>query len=122
MVVTNEMIEAGNDAAVFASKSEVKEILTAALAVAPGVKVNPLEWEYKERSVGTYIAKDDRGDMYWINQSFGSDSYYFTTIRRADEETLYDADDLDAAKSAAQADYTARIMSALATTETGGHE
>ncbi len=80
---------------------------------APSVAVKALEWVYTERAVGTYIARDERGDMYWINQSFGSDSYYFTTIRRVDGETLYDADDLDTAKAAAQADYEARIRAAL---------
>ena len=89
---------------------------------APSVAVKALEWAYTERTVGTYIARDDRGDMYWINQSFGSDSYYFTTIRRVDGETLYDADDLDAAQAAAQADYEARIRSVLSASKHGDAE
>lgn len=77
------------------------------------VAIKPLEWIYREQPVRTYCASDDRGDLYWINQSFGSDSYYFTTVRKSDGSTLYDADDLDAAKAAAQSDYEQRIRSAL---------
>ncbi|WP_210339354.1 hypothetical protein [Ochrobactrum sp. Q0168] len=51
--------------------------------------------------------------LYYINQSFGSDSFYFATVRYSDGAMLYDGDDLPSAKAAAQADYEARVLSAL---------
>lgn len=81
--------------------------------------VKKLDWTFQEQSSRTYCAADERGDMYWINQSFGSDSYYFVTVRRSDGGILYDGDDLYAAKAAAQADFERRILSALEGGEDG---
>lgn len=75
--------------------------------------IKPLEWEYHERPMMTYVVRDERGLCYHINQYFGSDSYYFATVRH-DGKILYDGDDLPSAQAAAQADYEARILSALA--------
>lgn len=88
--------------------------LTAALPHMGGaVAIKPLEWEYVERATMTYTAHWADGDVaYYIDQGFGSDSYYFRAVRWP-EETIYDGDDLEAAKAAAQADYEARIRSAL---------
>ncbi|MGN7964354.1 hypothetical protein ACTJKP_26885, partial [Brucella sp. 22210] len=88
-------------------------ILTAAAPHLAAVRVKKLEWTYTERVAMTYVTSDDRGMLYYINQSFGSDSYYFATVRYSDGTVLYDGDDLPSAKAAAQADYEARILSAL---------
>lgn len=88
-------------------------IETVALTVEGAPKVKALEWLESRRPVKTYWAQDERGDLYWINQAFGSDSYYFTTVRRSDGATLYDGDDLGSAKAAAQADYEKRVLSCL---------
>lgn len=77
------------------------------------ITIKPLEWEYHERPMMTYVVSDERGLRYHINQYFGSDSYYFATVRH-DGNILYDGDDLPSAQAAAQADYEARILSALA--------
>jgi hypothetical protein len=76
------------------------------------VSVKALEWEYHERPMLTYVASDERGMMYHVNQAFGSDSYYFATVR-FDGALLYDGDDLPSAQAAAQSDYEQRILSAL---------
>ena len=76
-------------------------------------RVRALVWEYNDRqSFYTYVVKVLGAREYWINQEFGSDQFYFSTTRR-DGLCLYDGDDLPAAKAAAQADYTARILAAL---------
>lgn len=75
--------------------------------------VKKLKWKYVERTSMTYVTFDDRGMLYYINQSFGSDSYYFATFRYSDGKVLYDGDDLPSAKAAAQADYERRILAAL---------
>lgn len=77
-----------------------------------GSVVKPLEWEYREQRMMTYVVKDYRGIVYHINQMFGSDSYYFTTVKY-DGSILYDGEDLPEAKAAAQADFEAKIKSAL---------
>lgn len=82
------------------------------------MNVKPLEWEYHERPMMTYVVRDERGVCYHINQAFGSDSYYFATVRH-DGKILYDGDDLPEAKAAAQADYEARILSALTNAQGG---
>ena len=94
-------------------KDNMRAALDAALAVEGTPQVKALEWLESRRPVKTYWAQDERGDLYWINQAFGSDSYYFTTVRRSDGATLYDGDDLGAAKAAAQADYEKRVLSCL---------
>src|SRR5690606_4387999 len=91
---------------------DMRAALTAAAPFLQGVKVKALDWTYIERVAMTYVTSDDRGMLYYINQSFGSDSYYFATVRYADGTMLYDGDDIDAAKAAAQADFEARILSA----------
>lgn len=77
-----------------------------------GVGVKPLEWEHQNRTMQAYTVSDSRGIDYYINQSFGSDCYYFATVKH-NGAILYDGDDLEAAKAAAQADYERRILSAL---------
>jgi len=138
MVVTNEMIEAAAlrwatmdrkrdrflddkagklgdlDGCYEGYMAEAKEILTAALAVAPGVEVKPLEWTRHGEAVGfdcRYTVYEAMDGWNCVKYPHG-DSHY----RLAESVTE------EAAKSAAQTDYTARIMSALATTETNGHE
>ena len=121
MVVTNEMIEAakkkGRDLSggmPGAFQEACAEIalagLTAALAVAPGVEVKPLQWV------------EDLG--FWKAQTNLIACYSVWDCGDHWECSLLDGKfpSAEAAKSAAQADYTARIMSALATTETNGHE
>ena len=83
-----------------------REVL--ALAVAPGVEVKPLEWENigevwfeADTVVGTYRIQCNRGEYAWCID---------------DDDVWHHGEHvgtLEAAKSAAQADYTARIMSAL---------
>ncbi|UFS83162.1 hypothetical protein LPB79_12990 [Rhizobium sp. T136] len=79
------------------------------------VSVKALQWEYRERQMMTYVVKDYCGVIYHINQTFGSDSYYFTTVRY-DGEILYDGDDLPSAQEAAQAGHERRILSTLIAT------
>lgn len=96
--------------------------MTAALAAGvPGVKVKTLEWE----PVMTARSREDTtseetGDcetvcavgVYYIEMYFGSDSYgWRVTLNGTDD--IADKDDPEAAKTAAQADYEARILSAL---------
>jgi len=120
MVVTNEMIEAakqkGRDLSggmPGAFQEACAEIalagLTAALAVAPGVDVKPLEWTRHGEAVGfdcRYTVYEAMDGWNCVKYPHG-DSHY-----RLSESVTEEA-----AKSAAQADYTARIMSAIATTE-----
>ena len=128
MVVTNEMIEAakqkGRDLSggmPGAFQEACAEIalagLTAALAVAPGVEVKPLRWRklYEDSQMWpiTWHGSGLFGTIYPVEQYSRNQQFY-------SNGNGYDT--LEAAKSAAQADYTARIMSALATTETNGHE
>jgi len=124
MVVTNEMIEAfiedvkdgyadvcgvGDDEFFIDGIVNVREALTAALAVAPGVEVKPLEWV---ENLGLWTAQTNLIAFYSV---WDCGDHW--------ECSLLDGKfpSAEAAKSAAQADYTARIMSALATTETNGH-
>lgn len=74
--------------------------------------VKKLEWEYREQQSMTYVVRRHWGIEYFINQSFGSDTYYFTTVNH-EGRILYDGDDLPSAQAAAQADYEPRILSAL---------
>jgi hypothetical protein len=81
------------------------------LSSVPAVK--QLEWHYRDgQQFYTYYTEELGRAVYWINQQFGSDSFYFTTMNCLGV-TLYDGDDLPSAKAAAQADYEARIHSAL---------
>jgi len=130
MVVTNEMIEAfiedvkdgyadvggaGNYEFFIDGIVNVREALTAALAVAPGVEVKPLEWKDVEFPDGMGSkATEPHSAWYFVNPHNGGWRIHFGT-----EETY---PTLEAAKAAAQVDYTARIMSALTTTETNGYE
>jgi len=132
MVVTNEMIEAFienvkngyADIGVVVDGEfsidgivNVREALTAALAVAPGVEVKPLEFKYHAiPPTGESLAQSVVG-LYCIQHGWQN-----FRLRFRDSETLGDFKSADEAIAAAQADYTARIMSALATTETNGHE
>jgi hypothetical protein len=83
---------------------------------APTVK--QLEWLYRDgQQFYTYYTEELGRAVYWINQQFGSDSFYFTTMTCLGV-TLYDGDDLPSAKAAAQADYEARIHAALVSSMT----
>jgi len=132
MVVTKEMIEAfiedvkdgyadvddfGNDDFFIEGMVNMRDALTAALAVAPGVEVKPLEWV--EHWGG---ADDDLPSWRGKNPLGLHVSVDFIGKYKLERHSDAPQDELAAAKSAAQADYTARIMSALATTETNGHE
>lgn len=86
---------------------------------APAVK--QLEWHYRDgQQFYTYYTEELGRAVYWINQQFGSDSFYFTTMTCLGI-TLYDGDDLPSAKAAAQADYEARIHAALASPPSPTH-
>lgn len=131
MVVTNEMIEAAARAICAAHGyrdpyidttwrkyvDHARASLTAALAAAPVVEVKPLEWE--EHWGG---ADDDLPSWRGKNPLGLHVSVDFIGKYKLERHSDAPQDELAAAKSAAQADYTARIMSALATTETNGHE
>lgn len=73
------------------------------------VKVKPLEWTRSIEGRRVFY----RADGYHIEEWFGTDSFSFETVRGADEEAIYSGDDLPSAETAAQADYTARILAAL---------
>lgn len=78
---------------------------TTALSVAPQVKVRDLAWE--EDEFGNLHAEHSFFEefiMSWRDAETGARSYGYNDIEYAD---------VNAAKAAAQADYTARIMSAL---------
>ena len=126
MNVTDEMVKAAFrdlvDQGYEVTMHGVREALSAALAAgAPGVKVKALEWE----PVMTARSREDptpeeTGDcetvcavgVYYIEMYFGSDSYgWRVTLNGTDD--IADKDDPEAAKAAAQADYEARILSAL---------
>ena len=78
------------------------------------ITVKPLEWTRHGEAVGfdcRYTVYEAMDGWNCVKYPHG-DSHY----------RLAESVPEEAAKSAAQADYTARIMSALATTETNGHE
>lgn len=85
-----------------------------------GVRVKPLEWRAVEQTrsaedpsteeTGDYEATSPFGE-YHIVCCFGSDSYVWSVSFCGD--FIIDKDDPDEAKAAAQADYEARIRSAL---------
>jgi hypothetical protein len=86
------------------------EAIAALPAVAPGVRVGPLEWEesLKGRWIGTPDSK--LGDLaFWIFR------HHDGTLKRAAKEGWQFYPTLEAAKAAAQADYEARIIAALDT-------
>lgn len=80
--------------------------------------VKPLEWvEFEEnRGDGTFEPSGDfesesQIGTYTVEMGWGSDSYYWDVMLSA--VIVCTKDDPDAAKAAAQADYEARILSAL---------
>lgn len=83
------------------------------------VKVKPLVWveTHEDRGDGTsehnggYEAESAFG-VYEICMGFGSDCYYFSALDPNLNE-IVSVEDLEDAKAAAQADYAARILSAL---------
>ncbi len=79
------------------------------------ITVKPLEWE--EVSERCWDA-DGMGKLYRLMRREDGTAKLKHGVY--DHGTEYPS--FETAKSAAQADYTARIMSALATTETNGHE
>jgi len=109
-MITKEAIESGWKAAPGLTMTQIERILTAALAAMPGpaVKVKPLEWVlYRTKgywcantTAGRYIAWEiEDGALFcWNPEANSSDTVYRS---------------LQAAKAAAQADYEARILSAL---------
>ena len=135
MVVTNEMIEGlmaaleGECEGLAIDADQALAILShvlsgdPALAVAPGVEVKPLKWT-DPGSVATYPIWEARGLRYYYSIRTDGPSRHGKYCATVNGDYLRDGgfEDLEAAKAAAQADYTARIMSALATTETNGHE
>jgi hypothetical protein len=111
MKITDEMIEAGWHAVHGVKFEEVRKILTAALSASPAgaVKPKPLEWRDEgtgvfrrvraTTSIGTY-------STWRLDGSLDYSLYY-------NEELIKTCSDLEAAKTAAFADYSARIMSAI---------
>ena len=81
--------------------------------------VKPLEWTDLEidrgdghsEPSGDYEAPCSFG-FYFIDQSFGSDSFYWS-VKSPFFDDLGSFEDPIYAKAAAQADYTARILSAI---------
>lgn len=71
MTVTDEMIEAGNDAAVFASKNEVRAILTAALSAIEPAGVG-VETAHKI-GVRMPVDFDQAALKIWQNLGFAND-------------------------------------------------
>jgi hypothetical protein len=124
MKITDEMIEAAAlsdaefDGRNFVCMGRVdrdrymlraKASLTAALSASPaGVKVKELEWG--ERVHGTWHAF--AAVAYSAFQDMGNGKY-FVRLAFPAEDFLGPFDTLEAAKSAAQADYSTRIMSAI---------
>lgn len=93
--------------------------------VGAGPRVKPLEWtEIMSARSNEDPTPEHTGDFeattpfgtYYIEQYFGSDSYgWNVTINGYD--SVADRDDPEDAKSAAQADYERRVVSALASPE-----
>ena len=119
---TSEQIEAATDAMMdeayttsLWAREGVRELAAVALSAAEGVKVRikPLEWEYDavdddwtaqtpfEAPFYVERAYDSDGKDGWVSYMWQSSGY---------EDVL---DSADEAKAAAQADYEARILSAL---------
>lgn len=121
--VTEEMIEAGLDAfyqgttaAPEAARRIVARILTAALSLQPNaVKVRELVWDEPKKPdlycSYDYTKANGAGLIYQIEWKSWKDYPGYCVY--AGENMVGTFDTLEAAKSAAQADYTARIMSAL---------
>lgn len=125
--IPEKAVEAAHDAWLDARYKQhengVAAMRAALSAASPftGAVVKPLEWEpvlaarSKEdptpEETGEYETVCAVG-VYYIEMYFGSDSYgWCVTLNGADD--IADKDDPDDAKAAAQADYEARIRSAL---------
>lgn len=97
-------VDGNHDKGAGALAEALMPFLTAALA--PQVKVKPLEWE--ELSERCWDA-DGMGKLYRVMKRIDGSA----KLKHGVYDHGVDYADLDAAKSAAQADYTSRIMSAL---------
>lgn len=90
-----------------------RDAIAAALDAAAVRGVKPLEW-HKE-SVGRWLGGDADGMFYWIywHPTLKGSARYVTIRDAGANGGLYEGSDFEAAKAAAQADYEARILSAL---------
>lgn len=86
-------------------RENMRAALSAALSVETRAKVKPLEWTAEDN--GEFIAVSAVG---WYHIGFPARSWNLTM---PSGEVPSFGDDLEAAKAAAQADYSARILSAL---------
>lgn len=87
----------------YLSDDQKKSVLAAApphLSAPCAVEVIKLDWKYRDLAIKTHQASDDRGLLYSIVQSFGSDAYYFE-VMCFDGVIVYDGDDLSEAKPCA---------------------
>lgn len=94
------------------------EAITAALSAMPAVRVRGLEWDETRCDPDEYkaIGKDDALGFYYIlERLYMSDRFIVT--RSSDIQPFTWHNSAEAAKAAAQADYEARILSAI---EPGG--
>lgn len=97
----------------------LEDLKSGRLVVVPPVSVKPLSWRALEQARSSEDpSTEETGDyeatspgIYLIEAGFGSDSYVWSVSY--ENNFLSDHDDPDAAKSSAQADYEARILSAL---------
>ncbi len=87
------------------------------------VKVKPLVWTAVEVDRGDgsrYATGGNQAEslfgLYVIDLGWGSDCYYWSTESPEGDDLGSNFEDLDRAKAAAQADYAARILSAIETT------
>lgn len=90
--------------------ARLQRALTAALAVAPKPRVRKLEWQPYPGEMGEngarFVAYPSIGHQYIVTLLGKPGDRWLTSIGSSH-------DDLDGAKAAAQADYTARILAAL---------
>ncbi len=107
----NDMIRRGDALRISANRALSSKDATAAIAALPAatVRVKPLAWDNDEPSCvslcpfGEYVVQDEDVDGWGLwtpDQIDGDDAFAFYTSH-------------EAAKAAAQADYEARIRSAL---------
>lgn len=123
MTVTNEMIEAAEREfekefnGCYSGRELVEKVLTAALSAAPKAVVKPLEWENPRAGPDEYRwwAKNHEGAILYTIEKTGSQIKPWVAIRKGDIQPSLWAETLDAAQAAAQANYEARILSALTT-------
>ncbi|XAI95155.1 hypothetical protein [Microcystis phage Mwe-JY13] len=114
MQITDEMVEAGwrgldKFGRLYVSKAEVGQILTAVLSASPAGVVKPLEWVDRGETIeDRFKASSVVGDYYVRREKSGLFSWRLPALRGS-----VVVGDAEAAKSAAFADYSARISSAI---------